>query len=1013
MRRQSCSTLPSLLLAAALLLAPATALAQGGYFGRNKVQYQEFNFKLLQTEHFDIYFYPEEEEAAQMASRLAERWYARLSTLLDHKLRGRQLLILYASGPDFRQTNAIEGELGEGTGGVTEAAKRRIVLPFAGPIESTDHVLGHELVHAFQYDITNTNANSGPNSALSLPLWFIEGMAEYLSIGPVDPNTSMWMREAARREKLPDIKDLDNPRYFPYRYGQALWAYIGGKYGDGVIDDLLRTSIGRDGYDGAFKQILGVDAKALSAEWHTAEVVAYRPIAEATKMAAAFARPVITKQHSGGTMNVSPEISPDGSRIMFFSERDLFSIDLFLADAKTGKIIRKITNTATDPHYESLQFLASAGAWDSASQRFVFPGISQGAPVLTIVNADTGKKLREIRLKELDEVLNPAWSPDGNQIAFSGLVGGLNDLFVYDLSASAVRRLTTDAYAELDPSWSPDGRQLAFSTDRFSTKLPALQAGSLRLAVMDVATGDVREAGGFANAKNISPQWAPDGRSLYFLADRDGITNIYRAPLDGGTPSQLTNILTGVSGITAFSPAMSAGGGHVVFSAYENDGYNIYALDTEQAVAGTPLVDLPVNAGLLPPRRTPAGPVFSTLENPTAGLPAVAPRQTQPYKPKLSLDYAGQPTIGIGTDPFGTYASGGVAFLFSDILGNHVVATSAQVTNRFDEFGGSAFYLNRRHRWNWGVGADQTPYISRGYATGFDTLNGQDVYVEREFRIKQIDRGVSGMLAYPFSVAQRVEVSGGLRQLTLSEDVTDRIFDQFGNQLAQDRSDLATFPTLNLAEASAALVYDTSINGLTSPIKGSRYRFELSQSAGSLSYTGTLVDYRTYIMPVRPFTFALRGLYYARYGQDAEDQRLPTLYLGYPGLVRGYDPGSFQAGECGSQTDGSCPAFDRLIGSRVGIANAELRFPLWGAFGGDRFYGPIPVELAVFTDAGVAWGRNSRPSFSGGDRKPVTSAGAAMRINLLGFAVAEIDYVRPLDRPGRGWLWQFNLRPGF
>ena len=227
--RLLCSKAPALLLAAAILLAPATASAQGGYFGRNKVQYQEFNFKLLQTEHFDIYFYPEEADAARMASRLAERWYARLAALLAHKLRGRQTLILYASGPHFRQTNVIEGELGEGTGGVTEAAKRRIVLPFAGPIESTDHVLGHELVHAFQYDITNTNANSGANSAMSLPLWFIEGMAEYLSIGPVDPNTAMWMREAARREKLPEIKDLDNPNYFPYRYGQALWAFIGGK----------------------------------------------------------------------------------------------------------------------------------------------------------------------------------------------------------------------------------------------------------------------------------------------------------------------------------------------------------------------------------------------------------------------------------------------------------------------------------------------------------------------------------------------------------------------------------------------------------------------------------------------------------------------------------------------------------------------------------------------------------------------------------------------------------------
>ena len=199
---------------------PSRVSAQGGYFGRNKVQYQAFNFKVLKTDHFDIYYYPEEEDAARMASRLAERWYTRLAGLFDHQLHNRQPLVLYASGPHFRQTNVIEGQLGEGTGGVTEAAKRRIVLPLAGPIESTDHVLGHELVHAFQYDITNTTANSGPNSALSLPLWFIEGMAEYLSIGPVDPHTAMWMREATRRETLPDIDHLDDPKYSrPLRRG--------------------------------------------------------------------------------------------------------------------------------------------------------------------------------------------------------------------------------------------------------------------------------------------------------------------------------------------------------------------------------------------------------------------------------------------------------------------------------------------------------------------------------------------------------------------------------------------------------------------------------------------------------------------------------------------------------------------------------------------------------------------------------------------------------------------------
>src|SRR5690242_15072317 len=385
------------LLAAA---APDVARAQVGYFGQNKVQYRTFDFHVLKTAHFDVYYYTKEEDAARMAGRMAERWYARFSTLFGHQLRNRQPLILYGSGSQFRQTNVVEGDLGEGTGGVTEAYKRRIVLPFAGPIKATDHVLGHEIVHAFQYDLTNTNASGGNPGALSLPLWFIEGMAEYLSIGPDDPNTAMWMREAVRREKLPDIDDLDNPKYFPYRYGQAFWAYIGGRYGDKVIGPMLRIATGRDGYEGAFERVLGIKSKELSKEWHDATYSAYRPIAEATKMPRAFARPVVVDQSHKGGVNVSPELSPDGSKIVFFSSRDLFSIDLYVADAATGKIIRKITDTATNPHFDSLEFIESAGAWSHDGHRFAFPGLSGGNPIITIVDVDRGKKEREITLKE-------------------------------------------------------------------------------------------------------------------------------------------------------------------------------------------------------------------------------------------------------------------------------------------------------------------------------------------------------------------------------------------------------------------------------------------------------------------------------------------------------------------------------------------------------------------------------------------------------------------------------------
>ena len=144
-------------MAMAVLLWTGASAADAQYFGRNKVQYRSFTFEILKTEHFDLYHYPEEAEAAKVASRLAERWYSRLSRFFNHELRGRQPIILYAASAHFRQTNAIEGLIGEGTGGVTEAMKRRVVLPMSGSLAETDHVLGHELVHAFQYDLTGSD----------------------------------------------------------------------------------------------------------------------------------------------------------------------------------------------------------------------------------------------------------------------------------------------------------------------------------------------------------------------------------------------------------------------------------------------------------------------------------------------------------------------------------------------------------------------------------------------------------------------------------------------------------------------------------------------------------------------------------------------------------------------------------------------------------------------------------------------------------------------------------------
>ncbi len=1007
-----------LLVLAAAIALPAPASAQ--YFGRNKVKYEQFDFRVLSTEHFDIYYYPEEEAAVRLTSRMAERWYARLSKLLRHELSGRQPLILYAAHPHFQQTNVLAGEIGEGTGGVTESLKRRIIMPFAGGLAETDHVLGHELVHAFQYDLASQRDAEGNligPAVGALPLWFIEGMAEYLSLGPIDANTAMWVRDATSRERMPSIDRLDDPDFFPYRYGHAFWAYVAGRWGDAAVGDMLRATGSQGDIEGALQRVLNVDKDTFTRDWHAATARAYAPVIETTRQASAFARPLITRETSGGEMNLTPALSPDGTRVVFLSERSLFSIDMYVADVATGEVTRRLVETAGDPHFESLEFLSSAGDWAPDNRRFVFSALSKGQPVLAIVDVDTGRREAEHAFPQLGQIFNPAWSPDGKSIAFSALTGGVLDLHRFDLETGTLTALTNDPFADLDPEWSPDGRTLAWVTDRFSSNIDGLTFGNYRIGSLDVQTRAARQLAGFDTGRNSNPEFSADGRSLFFIATPDGIPNIYRLELaDGADVRRVTNVLSGVAGITPLTPALSvaAAAAGLVFSVYEADNYNLYAATSLDQLTGTVAAAPERNAAVLPPADRGPSEVAQLLESPAAGLPAPQTAEPTPYKAGLSLDAIGQPTVGVGADRFGAFAAGGISAIFSDMLGDHELGATVQLTSRFQEMGGAVSYINRKSRWNWGIVGEQTPYVTGAFGQSLANVGGNLAIVEETFRLTQIDRAISGLVQYPFSRVHRLEFSGGVRRISFDQDIETRIFSAVtGQQLDEFTEELPRPDSLNLGQASAAIVYDSSLNGVTGPILGQRYRFEFSQTAGSVQYSGILADFRKYFLPVRPFTIALRGMHYGRYGNGSEDNRLSPLYLGQPGLLRGYELTSFEASECVATATSSCLAFDPLIGSRLALVNAEVRFPLMGLFNPRAMYGGVPVEIAFFTDAGVAWTSEEKPGFLGGSRDLVRSVGAALRFNAFGYVIGEVDYVKPIDRPERGWIWQFNLTPGF
>jgi len=1011
-----------------LLLMCWTLPSAAQYFGQNKVRYRSFDFQVLQTEHFDIYYYPEEQEAVNQAAQMAERWYARLSRVLNHELPPQQPIILYDSSPSFRSTTVVPGMIGESTGGVTEGLRRRVVLPFAGPLAETDHVLGHELVHAFQYHMASPGAGSGLGGAsalAALPLWFIEGMAEYLSLGSFDPHTAMWMRDAIAQDDLPDINELDNPQYFPYRYGHAFWAYVAGRFGDDVVSRMLLAASRTGRVDSAISSVLQVSMDELSQQWKEALTRQYQPILDQSSNAA-LAESKLISDDNAGEINLSPAVSPDGNLLVFFSEKGLFSIDLYLADAQTGRIIDRITDSALNPHFDSFQFVTSAGAWSADGRQFVYPSIAEGRPVLSFYDVEDRDVTRQIRFDDLGEILHPTWSPDGSRVAFSAVKGGLLDLYVVNIEAEQVQNLTEDPFAELQPAWSPDGRRIAFVTDRFGGNAGTLSGGSYQLAVLDVNSREVARLPGFMSGKHISPQWTADSRGLYFVSDQNGVSNIYLASLQGGPIRQVTNVQTGVTGIAALSPALSFAteGNRLVFSLIEDSKYSIYSVADATTFSRSAAEFNRLKAGGLPPldRRTPQTPPGAAPGPPgeIAGLNPARQYDSMRYEPDLSLEYVAPLNISLGSTSFGSLVGGGIGLYWSDLLGQHNLLTGIQTStimdgNFLNNLSAVVGYQNQTSRWDWGIMAAQVPYVTGNLFRGVTTVDGDPALVEQSETLWQIERQVSGLLAYPFNRAQRLEFSLGYQNIAFDAEARTTVVSSLGQLLAEDTTDLPTPNALNMGIGSAALVFDTSIFGGTSPIAGTRYRLELGGNAGTLSYSTALADFRHYVQIGRSFSLAGRALHYGRYGGASEDSRLQSLFLGYTSMVRGYSTNTFSLRECGvdAAETGSCPVYDQLFGSRILVGNVEGRLQLVGPVGLYQTARVPPIEIAPFYDAGLAWTSDEQADLFDLVRSPVSSTGISARVNLLGFAVFQASFVHPIDRPLKKWMWEFGLVTGF
>jgi hypothetical protein len=983
------------LIFASAAFVPAAAHAQ--YFGRNKVEYADFDFRILATEHFDIYYYEREERAARIAAQLAERWYARISRVLQHRLQRRQPLVMYGSQAEFAQTNVVRGQLPDSVGGVTESSRRRIVMPFAPAMAETDRILGHELVHAFQFDIGRRFGGTAQ------PLWFIEGMAEYLARGSADAESGLWLRDAVRSDRVPRKQSDAARRLSPYQYGHAFWSYLGSRFGDEVVEKALKPDKKHRRLADRMRHATGVDLDTLHADWRAAVYESHG--------AARGADPVEPWSRKG--MQLGPSLSPDGRHAVFFSERDRLSIDLFLADVRTGRVVRKLATTAASARFDSLQALRSAGAWSPEGDWFAFPAVRQGRATLTLVPMREGQRNRELVFEQLGHILTATWSPDGKSMAFSALAGGFTDLYVFDLSTGTLRQLTDDAPADLQPAWSHDGRTIAFVTERFSSDLAALRFGRPQLALVDVATNSVRQVDVGDSRAQFSPGWAVNDDALYFVGDADGVSNVFRLTLaaadgasaaEGNIVEQLTSVHTGVSGLTPTSPALSVAASSpvVAYTVYEAGRPQLVVLDVSTAVPRTPLTP-PPHRGVPTAGESIAsqGLIDRLRADQRTGLPDLAGFAQRSYSSRMSLEALGQPYLSSGGGPFGTFVRAGGAALFGDMLGERRLGAAVQIGNRLRDAAFEFRFLNQERRWNWGAIAELEPGLRRYRRNEAIEHGGEAALLKEVDYLQRMQLRTAALVAYPFNRGLRIELTGGVRHARYRREVRSHITSSVtGRILATDRVTSSGGEPTTVAELGAALVHDTTVFGMTGPLLGSRYRFEVAPAIGGLSYTRVVADYRRYVMPVRPYSLAVRVLHSARYGRDSDDPRMASSFLGSNYYVRGH---RLDIRQCPPDPTRVCG--DELLGSRVMVSNVELRVPLWGVVSRQLEYGRLPADVFVFADGGLVWSAGRRAN-------GISSVGAGFRLNAGGLPF-EFAMIRALDGPRRGWQPEFGFRVGF
>lgn len=927
-----------------IVFLPAMAWSYG--FGKNKLTQQRFNWFIHKTEHFKIYYYPDESRLVDPMADIAEEAYDKISRDLGHNIEDKTPLILYKSHADFRETNITLQELPEGVGGFAELFKHRVVIPFTGSMRKFRQVIFHELGHIFQYDIIYHKpiAHIYTGEFLySPPIWFIEGTAEYFSrfadidlqigesgtknqtkIFDWDTKDEMVLRGACINNELYHLQNLDNWHsgmnvFLGYKIGESAVKYLAETYGRdkiALIFQELRHSRTKD-LNKAFKNIIGLGIEKFDRKWQNYVKKKYWPMIKDRKMPNLFAKR-LTKS-KGYVNNVRPVWSPSGDLIAYITNENDFE-EIVLISAKDGSKFYRLTEDLYPEEYESIRTSGNGISMSKDGDRIAFIGGKGQKEYLYILNIVTRKLERKIFFgPKFDRCYSPSWSPEGDRIVFVGIKDGQPDLYIISLPSSEIEQITDDQFDDNSPTWHPFKDLVVYSSERNGEyKLVRLNIGA-NSGEPESLTRNTQHATlnhqsvityGLRNA--VSPAWSPDGQSIIFCSDLEKIYDIYIMDAEGKKIFRLTDVITGCF-TPKIAPTFAKSGQQetqkslresiiekkILFSGYHGGKQDLYAIK---------IGEKDLEKVQIPPTESEQTSSILSINKTSNRL------LYRDYDTDIMLD-AIFADFQLSSDGVLRNTTQVIA---SDMMGNHRLGLTlmSQSYNLVPDFTASYAYLRRRTD----VGASLFNFHEYHLIPG-------------GYGIMQRLTGLTGSLTYPIDRYRRIDSN-----LTLYSTPLDYRFIPVGIKDYDDR--------VLLLVGDLSYVGDTTKWNKFGPYTGARYNFTVEHSFNSLGseldMTNVSLDARKYFKLGDYSTLATRLLAGGSFGEAHK-----LFYLGGIESLRGY-------------------GYEEFIGTRFGLLNLEVRLPFVEEL---RFGWPIRWSIhgirgILFSDFGTVW--SERQS----DKKP-------------------------------------------